>query len=315
VELTEVQKEADSAGRKAIYFGVVALFLAGVFGYALAQLNSGGPETQSVVVAAENIPSLSHIAVGQLRVVPWPAQSKPKNTFAKPEDVVKTNMIVINGLLAGEPILQERLSPADRGLGMSQMVEPNMRAFVVQVLDSVAFADLLHPHAFVDVLATMTMPKSQEVVTKVLLQNIQVIAVGDSIDVEASKPRDEKGTSQSDDRSRVERHRVVTLLVSLSDLEALTLASREGKIDLALRNDTDTQLVATPGVSLEQIIGEKRSRAQESSRAAAAAPDPQSAETHSMMPASKSHNSGPQHHRDNGRDNNSGGPAIYKVKH
>jgi pilus assembly protein CpaB len=257
---------------------------------------------------------LSHIAAGQMRVVPWPAQSKPKNTFAKPEDVVKTNMIVINGLLAGEPILQDRLSPADRGLGMSQMVEPNMRGFVVQVLDSVAFADLLHPHAFVDVLVTLTVTKTQEVVTKVLLQNIQVLAVGDSIDVEASKPRADKGVSQSDDRSRVERHRVVTLLVSLSDLEALTLASREGKIDLALRNDTDTQVVATSGVTLEQVIGEKRSRAQES-RPAAAVPDPQSAETHSMMPAAKSHNSGSQHHRDNGRDNNSGGPAIYKVKH
>jgi pilus assembly protein CpaB len=305
LELTEVQKEADSAVRKAVIFGICALVYSGLFGWLLAQLNSGGPDTQDVVVAAEEIPSLSHLTASQLKVVPWPAKSMPKSTFPKVDDVLKTNMMNINALIAGEPVLAERLSTADRGLGMSQLVEPNMRGFVVQVLDSVAFADLLHPHAFVDVLVTFNNNRTQTTTTKVLLQNIQVLAVGDSVEQEVAKPREK--VTQSDDHARVERHRVVTLLVALTDVEALTLASREGKIDLALRNNADSQVVTTSGATLEQILGDKRPH-----NTADRPPSPEPAEVHPAAPKPRSQAT--NRRREERHEERSSSPAIYKVK-
>lgn len=255
MELSEVQKEADSAGRKAVVFGLFALVLSGVFGWMLSRLSGGGPEVQNVVVAAEEIPALSQIKLKQLRVVPWPKDALPQGTYASPQDVIKVAQVNVNSLMPGEPLLTSRLSTPDRGLGIAQMVEPNMRAFVVQVNESVATAQLLHPGAFVDVIATFEDPSTREIISKVLLQNIQVLAIGASIDVETTPQ--EKGASATEERQVTERHRVVTLLVGLDDVESLTFASREGKIDLALRSNMDDEVVTTAGATMEKVMGAK----------------------------------------------------------
>lgn len=309
MELTEVQKEADSAGKKAIYFGVMALMFAVLFGWMLAQLNSGGPETQPVVVASEDIAPLSGLKETQLKLVPWPAAAIPKGSFSTIKEIVELKQLTVNGLLPGEPIIADRLSTQDHGLGMSLLVKPDYRAFVVQILDSVAVAELIHPGARVDVLATFTSNKTQEIATHVLLQNIEVMAVGDSIDVEAAKPRTDKGGSPSEDRGRMERHRVVTLSVGLGDIEALTLATRQGKIDLALRSKDDARIAVTSGTTLEQIINDRhKAAAQPQTQAATEAPS--ATEAHSSMP-SKVHDKPAKHHH----ESQDAGPAIYKVRH
>ncbi|HET6345890.1 MAG TPA: Flp pilus assembly protein CpaB [Myxococcota bacterium] len=299
MELTEVQKEADSAGRKAILFGIAALLTAGLFGWMLARLSGGGPETQAVVVAAEEIPPLTQLKAKQLKVVQWPAAALPRGTFAKPDDVVKTNQINVNGLDVGEPILASRLSTPERGLGMSQMVEPSMRAFVVQVKEHVAAAELLHPGAFVDVVATLEDVHSRELVTKVILQNVQVLAVGASIDVE---PATAKEVKEGEERAKVERRRVVTLLVNLADVEELAFASQQGKLDLALRNNQDSELVSTEGATVDKMLGARPSKAEARPSVSQAAPPP-------VAPPRPSRSSSHPHPSSSPRT----GPHIYKV--
>jgi pilus assembly protein CpaB len=299
VELTEVQKEADAAGRKAILFGIAALLTAGLFGWMLARLSGGGPETQAVVVAAEEIPPLTQLKAKQLKVVQWPAAALPRGTFAKPEDVVKTNQINVNGLEVGEPILAARLSTPERGLGMSQMVEPSMRAFVVQVKEHVATAELLHPGAFVDVVATLEDVHSRELVTKVILQNVQVLAVGASIDVE---PATAKEVKEGEERAKVERRRVVTLLVNLADVEELAFASQQGKLDLALRNNQDSELVNTEGATVDKMLGSRPSKAEARPSVSQAAPP-------TTLPPRPSRPSSHPHPSSSPRT----GPHIYKV--
>lgn len=254
MELNEVQKEADSASFKAILFGGCALLLAVFVGYLLAHLAGGGPQTQPVVVAAARVGPLTQLKIEDLRVAQWPVQSLPDGTFLRPEDVIKLNQLNIGGLLPGEPVLKERLSTPDKGLGMSQMVDPNRRAFVVQVQDSVATSEILHPGAIVDVTATLTDDRTHSTVTKLVLQAVQVLAVGDSIDVERSRSGDPEQNNEGD-RNKNERHRVVTLLVNNSDLELITFASRYGQIDLSLRNQNDTAVVTSQGVSMDKIMG------------------------------------------------------------
>ncbi len=50
--------------------------------------------------------------------------------------------------------------------------------------------------------------------------------------------------------------KVITLLVSPTDAEKLTLASREGMLRLAMRNYSDAKIVATRGIGLTDLLHE-----------------------------------------------------------
>ena len=71
--------------------------------------------------------------------------------------------------------------------------------------------------------------------SKVILTNVQVLAAGTKIERDG---KDNKPVPVS----------VVTLLVDPDESERLTLASTEGKIQLALRNPLDKTAPATPGI-------------------------------------------------------------------
>lgn len=281
-------------------FGIVLILSSVFFGWVVAHFGSSGPETQPVVVAAADVPPLSLLKAEQLKVVEWPVQSMPHGTFQKPEDVVRTGEININGVLAGEPILADRLSTPDRGLGMSQMVEPNMRAYVVRVDDHVATAEVIHPGAFVDVVVTLEDPKAREYITKLVLQNVQVLGVGDSIDVEAAQPRTKEQPGVN--REVVERHRVVTLAVKAGDVETLSFVSRNGRVDLFLRNASDNVVAVTKGVTFDKVIGRKVDKPDK--------PEAKSGENEGASAANSAPEPPARRHHPRPRDT---GPSIIKV--
>jgi pilus assembly protein CpaB len=104
------------------------------------------------------------------------------------------------------------------------------------VNDVVGVAGYVLPGTRVDVVATVN-PTQQptDVTSKVVLTNVLVLAAGTKIE------RDEEGNAPM-------AVSVVTLLVNPDEAERLTLASTEGKIQLALRNPLDQGAPATPGI-------------------------------------------------------------------
>jgi pilus assembly protein CpaB len=100
------------------------------------------------------------------------------------------------------------------------------------------------PGTRVDVVATVN-PTNQptDVTSKVILTKVLVLAAGTKIerDAENNKP-----ISVS----------VVTLLVNPDEAERLTLASTEGKIQLALRNPMDQTAPQTPGIRPAALMGQ-----------------------------------------------------------
>ena len=201
--------------------------------------------------------------------------------------MIDSKELYISGLVQGEPVLKTRMSPPDRGLKMAQLVEPNMRAYVVQVSEQAASAQLIHPGALCDVIATITDPRNRETVSqRLFLQNIRVIAVGDSVDIERHNTVADQEKAV-DERALTERHRVVTLLVSLGDAEYLAFSSSLGKLDLALRSEVDTLAVTTSGVSIEKVLGSARPKDGRSRYEGAAAPQPSAAPPPARSPSSK----------------------------
>ena len=101
-----------------------------------------------------------------------------------------------------------------------------MRAVSVRVNEVVGVAGFVQPGTRVDVLLTGA-PGGGEHQTTTPLKNVGVIAAGQRLE------RNAAGEAQMAP--------VITLLVSPDDAQKLTLASTEGRIQLALRNPLDTR--------------------------------------------------------------------------
>ena len=219
---------------------VLALTAGGVFAFGtyryIQQVPEGGEgiATKPVIVAAVNLQLGAELHPEDLRIVEWPANAVPAAAFGSADQVVGRGLI--QGVVENEPILPSKLAPKGAGVGLPPVIPAGMRALSVRVNDVVGVAGYVLPGTRVDVVATVN-PTQQhpDVTSKVVLTNVLVLAAGTKIerDAEEGKP-----LSVS----------VVTLLVDPIEAERLTLASTEGKIQLALRNPLDTTAPSTPGI-------------------------------------------------------------------
>ncbi|MCA9537489.1 MAG: Flp pilus assembly protein CpaB [Myxococcales bacterium] len=240
----------------ALGFTLLALALTGLTALLLARLMSGGQyagePTEPVVVARRTIAAAERINEDHLKVIRWPASAVPEGAFASIDALLGPDpRVPLQTVLAGEPVLQSRLASPGAGTGMASLVPPDLRAFPIPVDRWIADARLVYPQAVVDVLTTVRAPGDRYATTKVVLQNVRVLAVDGLSDAAELARRLEEGRSGGADRRSV-----VTLLVNPEEAEVLALASREGKVDLMLRNAGDARTVSTFGLTVSELLGE-----------------------------------------------------------
>jgi pilus assembly protein CpaB len=197
--------------------------------------------TAKVVVAAADLQLGAELKAGDLRTVPWPSGAVPQGAFSNPEELVGRGLIM--PVVQNEPFLSNKLASKEAGAGLPPVISPGYRALSVRVNDVIGVAGYVLPGTRVDVVATVN-PTQQatDVTSKVILTNVLVLASGTKIerDVEGNKPI---------------AVTVVTLLVNPAEAERLTLASTEGKIQLALRNPMDQTAPQTTGIRPAALIG------------------------------------------------------------
>jgi pilus assembly protein CpaB len=111
----------------------------------------------------------------------------------------------------------------------------------------------------VDVLVTGHPPTGDSNMTTTVLQNVLVLSAGQAMQADA------RGTPVSVS--------TVTLLVTPTDAETLTLANGEGRIQLILRNSSDEGVEKTPGRYVAELYGSAR-RPATPVKASAPAPRP-----------------------------------------
>jgi pilus assembly protein CpaB len=226
--------------------------------------------TQPVVVASADLSLGDEITAEHLRVVRFPKGEAPEGAFANPGDVV--GRAVISTIVRHEPILSGKLAPKEAGSGLPPAIPPGMRAVSVRVNEVIGVAGYVLPGAHVDVLATASPTQQvQDTTTKVVLTNVPVLTAGTRLEQDQ---KDGKPFQVS----------VVTLLVSPEQAERLTLASTEGKVQLALRNPLDTGTPDTPGIKPAALLSSRtlaapppranRPAARAATTQAAAAPPP-----------------------------------------
>ncbi len=198
--------------------------------------------TRPVVVAAADIAVGAALRPEDVRTIDWPAAALPAGVFEKPDEVVGRGLVM--PLIQNELILPMKLASKEAGSGLPIMIPEGERAVSVRVNEVIGVAGYVLPGTRVDVVAVASASdKKADTTSKVVLTNVQVLAAGTKMeqDGEGGKPMPVT---------------VVTLLVVPEQAERLTLASTEGKIQLALRNPLDQGSPITAGVRPAGLLGE-----------------------------------------------------------
>src|SRR5260221_1775820 len=197
--------------------------------------------TQQVVVAASDLDIGTELGRSDIRIIDWPANAVPAGAFSDPKDVMGRGIVL--PIIQNEPILPMKLASKEAGAGLPPAIPPGLRAVSVRVNEVIGVGGYVLPGTRVDVGATVSPSgQSTDMTSKVVLTNVQVLAAGTKIerDTERNKPLPVT---------------VVTLLVDPEEAERLTLASTEGKIQLALRNPLDKTMPLTHGIRPSALLG------------------------------------------------------------
>jgi len=197
--------------------------------------------TRPVVVAAADLDIGAELTREDVRIIDWPANAMPANAISDPKEVIGRGIVL--PLIQNEPILPMKLASKESGSGLPPAIPPGLRAVSVRVNEVIGVAGYVLPGTRVDVVATVSPTgQSTDMTSKVILTNVQVLAAGTKIE-------------RDTDRNKPMPVSVVTLLVNPEEAERLTLASTEGKIQLALRNPLDKTMPATRGIRPAALFG------------------------------------------------------------
>jgi pilus assembly protein CpaB len=198
--------------------------------------------TRPVVVAAADLDVGAELRREDIRIIDWPANAVPKNAIGDPKDVIGRGIVL--PVIENEPILPNKLASKEAGSGLPPAIPPGLRAVSVRVNEVIGVAGYVLPGTHVDVVATVSPTgASGDMTSKVVLTDVQVLAAGTKIERDGS------------DRNKPIAVSVVTLLVNPEEAERLTLASTEGKIQLALRNPLDKSMPVTQGIRPAGLLG------------------------------------------------------------
>jgi len=205
---------------------------------------------ESIVVAAANIGLAESITRQHVKLVPWPKAAVPPGAIRTVEDA--EGRVVRGSIVAGEPLLEAKLAPQLAGKGgiMPMLVPEGQRGVTIKLDEAMRESGFVLPNSRVDVLVSM--PKgtgSNERIAKVILQDVTVLAAGQTVEIKDNKPV---------------THTTVTMALTPQQVERLAVAQSEGKLMLVQRNLRDTEVVRTPGATPSSLLSD----------VAAAAPKP-----------------------------------------
>jgi pilus assembly protein CpaB len=212
-----------------LLLAVAALALSGIITFLvfrLVQSRLQPPEqTTQILVAAEKLPLGLRLTANSIRLAPWPKAMPLEGIFADPNEVINRGVIV--AMLPNEPILESKLAPREAGAGLTPAIPDGMRAISVKVNDVIGVAGFVLPGTHVDVIMTGTPKQNDDVVSRTILENVQVLAAGQNV--------------EQDSNGKPQNVQVVTLLVTPEQAQDVALASLDNRIQLSLRNPLDQE--------------------------------------------------------------------------
>jgi pilus assembly protein CpaB len=224
--------------------GLAAVFL--VHNYISSRVRQPVVSTGQVVVAEADIAPGTAMVGRLLRVATWPRDIIPPRAVTSVKQL--EGRVAQMPIAKGEPILLTKMAPEGTAAGLGGLLDPNSLAVTVKTDEVSGVAGFVNPGDRIDVLVEMPgMKGNNEHISKIILQNIKVLSKGQVWNQTADKKPQVVPT--------------VTLEVSPEQAEMLNLASFQGRIRLALRNQLNRTKYATGGVATSQLVYKKPAKA------------------------------------------------------
>ena len=199
------------------------------------------PEVKTVLasVAAIDLPWGTKLLPAMIKTVPYLEESVPRGYIQDPDKLV--GRVTVSPLKVNEMIFESKLAPTTiESGGVSAIIRAGKRAVAVKGDKVIGISGFVNPGNRVDVLVTLKDPRTKLDVSKLVLEDVPVLASGTQIE------QNEKGEPAPVD--------VYTLEVTPEEAEKLALGAAEGKLQFALRNITDSGKVSTEGTDIPKTL-------------------------------------------------------------
>lgn len=219
--------------------------------YYIANLKSSVIEGQrlvDVVVAKKSIEEGSSIgelfANGSVAVIKMPSQYVADGALKSVAGY--SDKVLGVDLSKGDQVTRSKFKRADE-VGLAQKIPENMMAVSVAVDEVIGVGGRLKAGDRVDVLATVDLESEGDGMTKIMLQDIEVIAIPNS-------QTGEKGNGLMGGQQAVTGKKTITLAVYPYQAEKLVFASEKGHIWFGLRCAGNKSKPKTLGQTIKTVF-------------------------------------------------------------
>ncbi len=193
---------------------------------------------QSVVVTLKDIPARSKITRDMIELAPLPKELIAENAISEISNV--ENKITLRLINAKEQVRTSDIVQEGQGPSLAFEIPDGMRAIAIGASEIQAVGTSVKPGDRVDVLATYQDPRTHQELTKMILQNVLVLAVNRG----QTDPSGKEGANSS-----------MTLAVQPEQTELVAAADRAGALRVSLRPVHDSTVVSSGGVTARDFAG------------------------------------------------------------
>ncbi|MBL4806713.1 MAG: Flp pilus assembly protein CpaB [Rhodobacteraceae bacterium] len=194
-------------------------------------------ETEPVLVSKNELSFGVALTRDDVTEIQWPKGQTPPNVFTSMDDLFGPEnsepRYIARLMEQGEPILTSKVSDFGVPITISTRLAPGMRAFAISVNVTSGVSGFLQPGSYVDIYWVGI--SGERTVTKLILEDVEVIAIDQTDDEDFS------GTRVA---------RTITVQVSPLVVAKLVQAQATGALTLALRGVEDS--AATGAIEIDQ---------------------------------------------------------------
>ena len=218
-----------------------------------------------VVIASQDIPTRTMITSAMVTVSQVPATAKQPNAFSEVKDVDgKVTRLPIS---ASQQVIPNMFAIAREEAGLAFAIPPSKRAVSITTSEVIGAGGMVISGDHVDVIGIFSKDTMGKDEAAMILQNVEVLAVAQSIEGELPPEQPKGPAQQAGDQLKAPQPtptvvvpavaqpqaKTVTLAVSPEEAQRLVLAESHGSLRLALRPAKDSTIINMPPSLLSSI--------------------------------------------------------------
>lgn len=251
------------------------------------------PQTVEVPVPREAIPAGTELQGTMFQMAEVPAAQVTAATVTDPQAL--DGRIAVADLAAGQAVQAIQVQERTAQLGMAYALNEGLRAMAVSLDIIGAVGDFIKPMDRVDVL--LAYRDNNYVVTRTLVQNVVVLALGRTVTV--SPPSTASATAQGEEPTQEAPPRrtetPVTLALTPQQSQIVLAADQVGDLRLTLRARGDNGVIPLPNTQSWTLVGPtpKQAAAAAAEKQPAQQPQAQAPQPAPAQPARQPEPTGP----------------------